>query len=160
MRIRTGIHPGDWTENEPAVGRFHGTAAWGTRGSMVIAGTNRPVPNVIRANLRTPETGSSKAARLRREQKQCCKWLPIVGEHCARLSGHAGKHASRGALDVGNALQRDRRHAAPLEQRPVCGMFMAKVGEYCARWEGHRHQHKSRFALDNMAVSKREGRVE
>lgn len=101
MRIRTGINPGDWTENEPAVGRFHGIAAWGTRGAMVVGGTNRPVPTVVRANLRTPESASSRAARLGREQKrQGCNFvMPQSGETCARSSGHRWEHKSRMALD-------------------------------------------------------------
>jgi hypothetical protein len=100
MRIRTGLNPGDWSENEPAVGRFHGVAAWGTRGSMVISGTNRPAPTVITKHLRTPETASSKAARMRREQRrECGKYLKRQGEHCARITGHLGFCRTRWALD-------------------------------------------------------------
>jgi len=101
VRIRTGHGPADWHEEGPAVARFHGIAQWGTRGAAVVYGTNRPVPNVIRANLRTPETASSKAARLRREavRVECGVYMAKVHEHCARAVGHKHQHKSRYALD-------------------------------------------------------------
>lgn len=108
MRIRTGHGPQDWHEEGPAVARFHGIAQWGTRGAAVVYGTNRPVPNVIRANLRTPETASSKAARIKRESArvragavrvECGVYMAKVSEHCARAVGHKHQHKSRYALD-------------------------------------------------------------
>ena len=96
MRVRTGLGPQDWSENEPAVGRFHGAAAWGTRNAAVI-GMMQPV---VVAHLRTPETASSKAARMRREGRQeCGKFLKRQSEYCARITGHLGFCRTRWALD-------------------------------------------------------------
>ena len=50
----------------PAVARYHGASGGPLR---VIGGTTRLVADVDRASLRTPETASSKAARLKREGK-------------------------------------------------------------------------------------------
>jgi hypothetical protein len=95
VRIRTGLGPQDWTPNEPAAGRFHGVAAWGTRNATVIGGM---VP-VVAAHLRTPETMSSRAARLRRESRTCGVWMARANGYCARASGHKHFHQSREAMD-------------------------------------------------------------
>ena len=96
LRVGRPGEPVHLIDQGPASARFHGTAAWGTRNASVIGGM---VP-VTTAHLRTPETASSKAARMRREGRQeCGKFLKRQSEYCARITGHLGFCRTRWALD-------------------------------------------------------------
>ena len=96
LRIGRPGEPVHLIDQGPATARFHGSPAWGTRNAAVI-GMMQPA---VVAHLRTPETTSSKAARLRREGRQeCGKFLKRQSEYCARITGHLGFCRTRWALD-------------------------------------------------------------
>jgi hypothetical protein len=68
LRIGRPGEPVHLIDQGPATARFHGPGPWGTRNAVVVNSSAGYVP-IVKAHLRTPETASSKAARIRREGK-------------------------------------------------------------------------------------------
>lgn len=103
MRIRTGLGPGDWTENVPAPAVRHYASGFDARPALGLADA---IP-LMRLDGRTgvPTNATLAQERRRKERgivpkvEQPCSRPLRSGETCARTTGHTHQCRSRWAMD-------------------------------------------------------------